>query len=62
MTDVETYYPTTESLGNLDTYSRSTGELQAKTDYDTHDRTVSITLADDAYLPYGELLKSQGQD
>ena len=33
MTDVETYYPTTESLGNLGTYSQSTGELQAKTDY-----------------------------
>ena len=48
MTDVETYYPTTESLGNLGTYSKETGDLQAKTDYDTHDRTVSMTLADGA--------------
>ena len=44
--NVETYYPTTESLGNLGTYSKETGGLQATTAYDTHDRAVSMTLAD----------------
>ena len=44
--NIETYYPTTESFGNLGTYSQATGDRQATTEYDTHDRAVSMTLAD----------------
>ena len=29
----------TESYGNIGTYNHATGDLQAKTEYDTHDRT-----------------------
>ena len=36
----------TESHGNIGTYNHATGDLQAKTEYDTHDRTTSVTLAD----------------
>ena len=32
--------------GNIGTYNTATGDLQVKTEYDTHDRTVSVTLAD----------------
>ena len=44
--NIAAYYPTTESYGNIGTYNTATGDLQAKTEYDTHDRTVSVTLAD----------------
>ena len=36
----------TESYGNIGTYNHATGDLQAKTEYDAHDRTTSVTLAD----------------
>ena len=32
--------------GNIGTYNTATGDLRVKTEYDTHDRTVSVTLAD----------------
>lgn len=44
--NVAAYYPMTESHGNIATYNHATGDLQAKTEYDTHDRTTSVTLAD----------------
>ena len=44
--NVAAYYPMTESLGNIGTYNQATGDLQAKTEYDAHDRTMSVTLAD----------------
>ena len=44
--NITTYYPMTESYGNIGTYNHATGDLQAKTEYDTHDRTTSVTLAD----------------
>ncbi|EGN56896.1 YD repeat protein [Hallella multisaccharivorax DSM 17128] len=44
--NIAAYYPVTESYGNIGTYNTATGDLQAKTEYDTHDRTVSVTLAD----------------
>ena len=44
--NITAYYPMTESLGNIGTYNHATGDLQAKTEYDTHDRTTSVTLAD----------------
>ena len=45
---VATYYSVTEPLGEIAKYSRAIGKLQATTEYDTHDRTVSVTLADGA--------------
>ena len=44
--NIASYYPTTESYGNIGTYNTATGDLQAKTEYDTHDRTTEVTLAD----------------
>ena len=44
--NVAAYYPMTESYGNIGTYNHATGDLQAKTEYDAHDRTMSVTLAD----------------
>ena len=44
--NVAAYYPMTEGYGNIGTYNHATGDLQAKTEYDTHDRTMSVTLAD----------------
>ncbi|WP_314824361.1 toxin TcdB middle/N-terminal domain-containing protein, partial [Prevotella histicola] len=44
--NITAYYPMTESYGNIGTYNHATGDLQAKTEYDTHDRTMSVTLAD----------------
>ena len=44
--NITAYYPMTESYGNIGTYNHATGDLQAKTEYDTHDRTTSVTLAD----------------
>ena len=44
--NITAYYPTTESYGNIGTYNTATGDLQAKTEYDTHDRTTEVTLAD----------------
>lgn len=32
--------------GNIGTYNIATGDLQTKTEYDTHDRTTEVTLAD----------------
>ena len=32
--------------GNIGTYNTATDDLQVKTEYDTHDCTVSVTLAD----------------
>ena len=45
---VATYYSVTEPLGEIAKYSRAIGKPQATTEYDTHDRTVSVTLADGA--------------
>ena len=44
--NITAYYPMTESYGNIGTYNHATGDLQAKTEYDSHDRTTSVTLAD----------------
>ena len=44
--NIAAYYPMTESYGNIGTYNHATGDLQAKTEHDTHDRTTSVTLAD----------------
>ena len=44
--NIAAYYPMTETLGNIGTYNHAIGDLQAKTEYDTHDRTTSVTLAD----------------
>ena len=44
--NITAYYPMTESYGNIGTYNHATGDLQAKTEYDAHDRTTSVTLAD----------------
>ena len=44
--NVAAYYPMTENYGNIGTYNHATGDLQAKTEYDAHDRTMSVTLAD----------------
>ena len=44
--NIAAYYPTTESYGNIGTYNTATGDLQTKTEYDTHDRTTEVTLAD----------------
>jgi len=44
--NITAYYPITESYGNIGTYNHATGDLQAKTEYDAHDRTMSVTLAD----------------
>ena len=44
--NITAYYPMTESYGNIGTYNHATGDLQAKTEYDTRDRTTSVTLAD----------------
>ena len=44
--NIAAYYPMTESYGNIGTYNHATGDLQAKTEYDAHDRTMSVTLAD----------------
>ena len=44
--NITAYYPMTESYGNIGTYNHATGDLQAKTEYDVHDRTTSATLAD----------------
>nr|WP_244972401.1 RHS repeat-associated core domain-containing protein [Prevotella denticola] len=43
---IAAYYPVTESHGSIGTYSPATGDLQAKTEYDAHDRTTGVTLAD----------------
>jgi len=45
---VATYYSVTEPLSEIAKYSRAIGKPQATTEYDTHDRTVSVTLADGA--------------
>ena len=44
--NITAYYPMTESYGNIGTYNHATGDLQAKTEYDAHDRTTRVTLAD----------------
>ena len=44
--NIAAYYPITESYGHITTYSHDTGDLQAKTEYDAHDRITSVTLAD----------------
>ena len=44
--NITAYYPMTESYGNIGIYNHATGDLQAKTEYDAHDRTTSVTLAD----------------
>ena len=44
--NITAYYPMTESYGNIGTYNHATGDLQAKTEYDAHDHTTSVTLAD----------------
>ena len=44
--NIAAYYPMTEGYGNIGTYNHATGDLQAKTEYDAHDRTMSVTLAD----------------
>ena len=44
--NITAYYPMTESYGNIGAYNHATGDLQAKTEYDAHDRTTSVTLAD----------------
>ena len=44
--NIAAYYPMTDSYGNIGTYNHATGDLQAKTEYDAHDRTTSVTLAD----------------
>ena len=44
--NITAYYPMTESYGSIGTYNHATGDLQAKTEYDAHDRTTSVTLAD----------------
>ena len=46
--NITAYYPMTESYGNIGTYNHATGDLQAKTEYDAHDRTTSVTLADES--------------
>ena len=38
--NIAAYYPTTESYGNIGTYNTATGDLQAKTEYDTHDLSL----------------------
>ena len=40
------YNMTYDGYGNIGTYNHATGDLQAKTEYDAHDRTTSVTLAD----------------
>ncbi|EGC19564.1 SpvB/TcaC N-terminal domain-containing protein [Prevotella multiformis] len=44
--NIAAYYPMTESHGSIGTYSPAVGDLQAKTEYDAHDRTTGVTLAD----------------
>ena len=44
--NIASYYPVTESYGNIGTYNTATGDLEAKTEYNTHDRTTEVTLAD----------------
>ncbi len=45
---IATYYPVAESFADIDKYNRSLGSLQAKTEYDSRDRALSVTLADGA--------------
>ena len=45
---ITTYYPVAESFADIDKYNRSLGSLQARTEYDSRDRALSVTLADGA--------------
>ena len=45
---VATYYPVAESFADIAKYNASTGSLQARTEYDSRDRALSVTLADGA--------------
>ena len=45
---IATYYPVAESFADIDKYNRSLGSLQARTEYDSRDRALSVTLADGA--------------
>ena len=45
---IATYYPVAESFADIDKYNRSLGLLQARTEYDSRDRALSVTLADGA--------------
>lgn len=44
--NIATYFPTTEAYGKISSYNNGTGDLKAKTTYDTHDRKTTVTLAD----------------
>ena len=45
---IATYYPVAESFADIAKYNASTGSLQARTEYDSRDRALSVTLADGA--------------
>ena len=43
---IKAFYPTTEPYGCITSYSSTTGDPQATTEYDTYDRTTKVTLPD----------------
>ena len=45
---IKAFYPTTEPYGSITSYSSTTGDPQATTEYDAYDRTTKVTLPDGA--------------
>ena len=45
---IKAFYPTTEPYGSITSYSSTTGDPQATTEYDVYDRTTKVTLPDGA--------------
>lgn len=45
---IKAFYPTTEPYGSITSYSSTTGDPQATTEYDAYDHTTKVTLPDGA--------------
>ena len=59
---VATYYPTTESVGDMGRYSHSVGDLEMTTKHDERDREVLVTLADGARTQTAYAIGNHGSE
>lgn len=60
---IKAFYPTTEPYGCITSYSSTTGDPQATTEYDTYDRTTKVTLPDGTTTTKAyQIAKHEGED
>ena len=55
---VAAFYPEAEDISSIEKYNTSTGDPQSTTEYDSHDRTTTVTLADGSVTKSAYVVKS----